>query len=136
MTDILELGVDINNDWSFKDGDLEIVEYNDNIIQSIMKRLNTLYASRDLFYTEYGSYLLKYVGWRRNDDTLRFMEMEIINTLGQDSRLQNTSVTLSYGPKGTINGKIIITIDDDTDLSLSMVLSNTGVTITEDTEEE
>ena len=135
MADILEMGVDINNTWNFSDGDLQLVKYNDNIIQSIQKRLNTLYGGLELFYTGYGSYLMKYVGWRRNDDTLGFMELEILTALSADPRLQNVIVSLSYGGKGEIIGELLITIDDDTDLSVSMVLSNNGVELTENTEE-
>ena len=132
MTDILELGVDINNDWSFKDGDIQLVSYKENIIQAIHNRLNTEYDSYNLFYNEYGSFLHKFHGWKRLDENLRFMEKEIQNTLHQDPRLQNISVRLEYVGDGKIVGRLDIVFDEDTDLSLSMVLNNGIVDISDE----
>ena len=129
VDEILEIGTDINSSWEFEDGDLKIVKQNENICQTIKNRLNTSYGTYDLYYGEYGSFLMKFLGWKRNEETLKFIEMEIINTLKQDVRLQNINVTLSYGDEGVINGNINIHFDEDTDLSLSLVLTNLGIEV-------
>lgn len=132
MTDeILEIGTDIKSGWNFKDGDLCLVKQNDNIYQSIQNRLNTNYDSLSLYYGEYGSFVSKFRGWKTLDTTLNFMKTEIINTLNQDPRLQNIDVELEYVGDGEIKGKIHVLFDDDTDLSMSLVLNNLGVAIEE-----
>lgn len=130
--EILEIGTDINSDWEFIDGDLKLVKQNENICQSIKNRLNANYDSFELFYNEYGSFLMKFLGWKRNEETLKFMEMEIINTLNQDIRLQDVDVDLSYGDDGVVNGNLSIKYDDDIDLNLSLVLTNMGIDVGDD----
>lgn len=132
VDEILEIGTDINSDWNFVDGDLKIVKQNENICQTIMNRLNTNYGEFDLFYNEYGSFLMKFLGWKRNEETLKYMEMEILNTLKQDVRLENINVELSYGDNGIVNGTLTVNFDEDTDLTLSLVLSNMGVEVGEE----
>lgn len=132
MDEILEIGTDINSEWEFKNGDLTLAKTEENIAQSIKNRLNTRYGEFDLFYDEYGSFLTKFLGWRRNKETLKFMEMEITNTLTQDVRFQDIDVNLEYGEKGVINGYITLIYDDETDLSLSFVLNNMGIEINGD----
>lgn len=133
VDNILELGTDIDNNYMFVDGDLKLVEYNDNLVQSIINRLNSPYGSYDLFYEGYGSFLLKFLGWKRNSKNLGFMEMEIMNTLLQDPRVQDLTVELSYGGKGTVNGELTVYFDEDTDLTMSFVVTGNGV---EDTTNE
>ena len=50
-----DYGVDINSHFNFKDGDIQLAEYDNNIAQAIMNRLNTFQDSLDLFYYDYGS---------------------------------------------------------------------------------
>ena len=57
MSEVVELGTDLNSNWQFKDGDLQLVENNNNLVQSILNRLNCDYDSLDLFYYDYGSVL-------------------------------------------------------------------------------
>ena len=132
MEEILEIGTDISSQWDFVDGDLKLVKQNENICQTIQNRLNTIYDSLSLYYGEYGSFLMKFLGWKKDDETLKFMEMEILNTLSQDPRLQNIDVDLYYGKDGIVNGKIFISFDEETDLSLSLVLNNLGVEVSDD----
>ena len=132
MDEILEIGTDISAKWEFKDGDLVLATHEDNILQSIRNRLNNHYGSLGLYYNEYGSFLQLFLGWRKTPDTLKFLKKEIINTLQQDPRLQNLTVDLAYADKGTVNGNIQIKFDDETDLSLSMILSNFGIELEEE----
>ena len=81
MEEIIELGADLNRNWEFKDGDLLLVENKDNLVQSILNRLNSDYDSLDLFYYDYGSVLSNFLGWKHNDETLEFIRLEIEDTL-------------------------------------------------------
>lgn len=133
--EILEIGSDVNKKWQFVNGDLVLVKQKENLIQSIYNRLNTNYNSLDIYYDDYGSFLNYFLGWRRNKETLHFMELEIANTLLQDPRLQNVEVELSYGENGLINGYVYLKITEETDLKLSLVLSNTNIEVEEEEEE-
>ena len=126
MEEIIELGTDLNTNWEFKDGDLILVENKENLIQSILNRLNSEYDSLDLFYYDYGSVLSNFLGWKRNDETLEFVRLEIEDTLEQEPRLSDFSVEALFNEVGGILIKLFIVFDDDTDFSLSLVLEKDG----------
>jgi len=126
MEEIIELGTDLNTNWEFKDGDLILVENKDNLIQSILNRLNSEYDSLDLFYYDYGSVLSNFLGWKRNDETLEFVRLEIEDTLEQEPRLSDFSVEALFNEVGGILIKLFIVFDDETDFSLSLVLEKDG----------
>ena len=126
MEEIVELGTDLNSNWEFKDGDLQLVENKVNLVQSILNRLNSEYDCLDLFYYNYGSVLSNFLGWKHNDETLEFIRLEIEDTLEQDPRLSDFSVDLSYNQVGEILIDLYIVFNDDTDLSLSLVLEKDG----------
>lgn len=125
MFEVNDLGCDFSSSWTFTDGDLNIVNGKDNLIQSIVNRLNTKLDSLDLFYQEYGSKIYGFLGWKHGDDTLSFIELEINDTLQQDPRCQNYSVTVSYY-QGKIIAEVTISFDEDTDLSFNLVLNEYG----------
>ena len=126
MEEIIELGADLNKNWEFKDGDLLLVENKDNLVQSILNRLNSEYDSLDLFYYDYGSVLSNFLGWKHNDETLEFIRLEIEDTLEQEPRLNDFSVGVSYNEIGKILIELYIVFNDETDLSLSLVLEKDG----------
>ena len=135
MFGITEFGTDFNSNYNFIDGDLEIVSDKENIKQAILNRLNTHEGLYDLFYNNYGGYLHNFHGWKRLDSTLTFMEIEITNILNQDPRISNLDVNLEYNKKGDIDLFIDLFYDDDTDLSLSFVISDSIIIDNEDDEE-
>ena len=122
-----ELGIDLNSNLSFSNGDLNLIQYEDNLIQGVMNRLNTELDELDLFYVGYGSILTRFLGWKANDETLSFIEAEIENTLENEPRLTSSDATCNYNGNGqvlidlklySIYGEVIDT---------NMVLTNTGV---------
>lgn len=126
MEDIVELGVDLSSNWKFKDGDLVLVENKENLIQSILNRLNCDYDCLDLFYYEYGSVLSSFLGWKKTDETLEFIRLEVESTLEQEPRLTDFSVDVYYNKVGKIVIDLFIGFDDESDFSLSLVLENGG----------
>ncbi len=126
MEEIVELGADLNSNWEFKDGDLVIVENKDNLIQSILNRLNCDYDSLDLFYYEYGSVVSSFLGWKKTDKTLEFIRLEIESTLQQEPRLTDYLVNVSYGNDGNLLIDLYIVFDEDSDFNLSLVLEKGG----------
>lgn len=129
MEEIIELGTDLKSSWQFKDGDLQLVENKDNLIQSILNRLNCEYDGLDLFYSEYGSVLSNFLGWKHDDETLEFIRLEIEDTLDQEPRLSDFSVEVSYNGFGKVLIELYIVFDDETDFTLSLVLEKGGEVI-------
>ena len=124
-----EYGVDLNSNFDFKDGDLTLSEYDDNLIQSIKNRLNTDYDCLDIFYEDYGSVLSQFLGWRRNDETLSFIRLELEDCLGKDPRITDYELELDYNDNGNV--VIQFTITGETDLSFNLVLGIDGVELEE-----
>ena len=126
MESIVELGTDINSSWSFKDGDLNLISGKQNLIQATRNRLNNALNSLDNFYLEYGSILWRFMGWRSEPITLKFMEIEIRNCLNQDPRLTEYTIDLSYTDKDTVLINIFVTYDDETEFNMNYILSTDG----------
>ena len=129
MVVISDLGTDINSSWSFKDGDLNLVSDKENLIQATRNRLNNVLDSLDDFYMEYGSILWRFIGWKSEEITLKFMDIEIKNCLNQDPRLVDYTLELSYGDTDTDTVYIDITVyfDDETEFDMNYILSTDGV---------
>ena len=127
MVVISELGTDINSSWSFKDGDLQLISNNENLVQATRNRLNTVLDTLDDFYLEYGSILWRFMGWKSNDITLKFMEIEIRNCLNQDPRLTDYILNLSYIDADTVKINILVYYDDETEFDMNYILSTEGV---------
>lgn len=132
MGNIIELGTDFKSEWAFKDGDLVLVENKDNLIQSILNRLNCDYDSLDLFYYDYGSVLSKFLGWKKSDETLEFIRLEVESVLEQEPRLSDFNVNVSYNKVGKVLIDVYILFDEDSDFSLSLVLEKGGEIVASD----
>lgn len=127
MVIVSELGTDIDSSWSFNNGDVSIVTGENNLVQATKNRLNTTLGSLNDFYVNYGSILYRFLGWKANDITLKFMQIELEDTLKQDPRYENFEVTLAYGKSNEVNIKIIVYFDDDSELNMNYVLSTEGI---------
>ena len=129
---LTQLGVDINNDCIFHNGDLLLVDNKENLVQAVVNRLNTIKDSMDDYYYDYGSALSRFFGWRKGEITLKFIRLEIENSLKQDPRLQNFDLDLFYGEKGVVI-HLSTVISEDEVFEMNMVLSDDGsVTIVEE----
>ena len=140
MAEIIEgIGTDFNRNYQFVDGDLKLITDKENLTQSILNRLACPLDSLNLFYADYGSVLSKYFGWKKNETTLKFMEIDLKSCLDQDPRINDYEVQLSYIEKGI---KIDLNLDlSDENFELSLILSkDSDLTVTtydnEEIEEE
>lgn len=136
MVTVGEFGADFQADYNFVDGDLQLIEDKENIVQSIQNRLNCMTDFYSLFYAEYGGYLHNFHGWKRTQETLNFMKVEITKTLQQDPRFTDIQVDLEFGDEGVINMQVLLHYDDDSDLSMSFVISDAGVVSDDEDEDE
>ena len=126
--DYLNIGADIASSWTFDEtGDLKIVDTEENIAQAIGNRLQTNLNSLDLFYADYGSVLQGFLGWKRDQRTLDFMRIEIVNRLSQDLRLSQFDVNVSYTEDGNVQVDIQVYLSEDDTFATSIVLNNEGV---------
>ena len=126
---VYNYGVDLDSSFTFKDGDLRLAEYENNISQAISNRLNTVTGALDLFYRNYGSLFLLFLGWRRTDETLSLMKVELDNTLRQDPRIGSFSTSLEYVPEGV---SVQVLLNDFADTELNFILNGNGVEIIEE----
>ena len=127
---LYDYGVDLDSSLSFKDGDLRLAEFEDNIVQAVANRLNTIQDSLDLFYEDYGSLFISFLGWKRNDETLRFMKIELDKTLQDDPRITSFTSELSFTDTGAV--KIDIVLEDFENTELNLILGDSGVIVVEE----
>lgn len=128
MTEVIhEYGVDINSKWSFKNGDVELIRYDDNLIQSIVNRLNCLIGSLDIFYEYYGSNIYEYLGWIRDTTTLEYIKIEIEDALKQDPRLVDFNVSvLSSSTRNLCDVDLEIKYSNTQSFSMNLVIKGDG----------
>ena len=127
-TEVLyELGVDLNSTLDFTNGDLTLATYDNNLVQAIVNRLNTPVDELDDFYEDYGSILTSFLGWKATDETLSFIEAEVENVLDNEERLVNSNCSASYLGDGLVRLELTLNPNETTDLTVNLVLTNTGV---------
>lgn len=116
-------GVDIDSSFTFKDGDLVLSEYEDNLVQAIANRLNTHLDELNYFYINYGSLILDYLGWRKTEDTLKIIELELEECLKNEPRIGDYNIELEFMENGLLN--IYVRLDNGEVLNFNV--NNDGV---------
>ena len=121
------IGVDIKSSWDFNDqGDLLLVRDEENMVQAVTNRLTCWLSGLDLYYLEYGSVLTSFLGWKREDETLKFMRIELYNTLKQDPRMPDYDLDLEFNDNGWINMHLALHFNDMSDVEMSLVITEDG----------
>ena len=127
---MVDIGTDIKSDWTFTDGDLNIISDEENLKQSILNRFSVYDGTFKFFYAEYGSVLCNYFGFRKDETTLEFMKIELERVLLQDPRIQGFDLDLSYVEDGV---RVELTVNlSDADVELNFVTDGVTYTIEED----
>ena len=132
---LYECGVDIDSSFTFKDGDLVLAEYGDNLVQAIANRLNTDLDELELFYEEYGSILPTFLGWKATDKTIHYMQTEIATVLSKESRLSSFKVDVQYEGEGLIKINLVLYTTSSEIIESNLVLGADGI-IEVETDEE
>ena len=134
---MIDYGTDIHNTWTFKDGDLQLTQRNeDNIIQALQNRLMTPYGHFYWCYGEqYGSDLLEILGEYNTTRIAEYVMISIQYTVLQDPRVQEvTDITYTTEDSNLIVNVTVQLIGDSEDIGLQLVITdNHTVTITGDT---
>ena len=87
MKNIYELGVDINSNWEFHDGDLKLISYEQNMGQAVINRLKCYLGAMNIFYNNYGSQITHYLGEINNKRTWEYIRIEIETSVLNDPAL-------------------------------------------------
>lgn len=133
---LYELGTDFDSGFKFNDGDLQIISYDENLVQSLVNRFNTQLNELDLFYNEYGSVLLDFLGWKANEDTLQFIQSEIETVLNSEERILSYEIEVKYEGNGKIKIDLTLYPTPDYSIDTTLIVDNEGVTEEEGEEEE
>lgn len=130
----MDFGKDINSSWTLNEnGDLNIAKDNENLAQSIVNRLNCYKPNLSVYYDDgYGGFLHSYLGRRRTQETLDFMKIEVDTILSQDTRLTSFSSSLSYDPDGIVCIDLVVSVSDDEDVELNLVLNGSDGVVMSD----
>ena len=124
----MDYGRDFSSIWEFdEDGDLQTVSNVGNIEQALVNRLTCDLNSLDLFYKDYGSLLLQFLGWKRNETTLNFIKLELNNRLKNELRLENFNLTVEYGNTGSVLIKIDLNPSSSYSHTVELELTENGV---------
>jgi len=93
------MGVDVNRSWDFKNGDVTLVNKDNNIRQSIFNRISCKLGSLSWFYTKYGSNIDEYLGELNNNNIHEYIRLELLETLKQDPRFRNIYLNVKKDEK-------------------------------------
>ena len=123
MTDY---GTDINGEWDLTDdGDIQIISNTGNLDQAITNRLTCGLDSLDLFYQDYGCNLSQFLGWRKTEQTLSFIKLELQNRLNNEPRILGYSLNVEYTETG-VRVDMELTLNDDYTHNIQLEFNNEG----------
>ena len=132
---LYELGVDFDSTLNFHDGDIILSKYDDNLVQAIVNRLNIGLDELDLFYLNYGSIMLNFLGWKATDETISFIKSELESVLKSEGRLDSWEYDVKYLQNGKINIELTLYPNPNYSINANFTVNEDGVTITEEEEE-
>ena len=123
MNDIY--GTDINSDFSFTDGDINLATGTDNLAQSACNRLNSTLETYEIFYSHYGGDLLKWLGESNNSNILEYIRIEIESILSQDPKIQSVEANVTKESHDTILMDLkVVTIASDEIVTLNLIVQD------------
>lgn len=117
----MDFGTDIDGGWNFVNGDLQLINGEDNLKQALINRLTCDLGSL-IYYENYGGLLFMFLGWKSKQSNLDFIRLDIENILAQEDRVSSMDVNVDYVEHGV---KIDLTINGVEDINLT--LNNNGV---------
>lgn len=109
---LYQMGKDVNRNWSFKNGDVELCNYENNIHQAIQNRLSCPLGALQLFYTDYGSTVEEYLGEPNNETIREYIRLEVEKRLKYDPRFQNIECVVEYVNSSEVGCRIKVTFAD------------------------
>ena len=102
-----EFGTDIC--WTASNDSLGTVSAKDNLIQSIINRIQTNYSELNWVYENYGCNYRDYLGLPANDTSLEFIKNSLKQSIEEEPRINEYEITVAYAGDGTVN--VVLNID-------------------------
>ena len=130
---VINLGTDISNDWSFSNGDLNLISDYGNIQQAIVNRLNSDADFYNIFYVKYGGNLFEQMGELNHHTIHEYIRIEVESIVEQDPRVSNVNATITKLNSSSVNCELnVVFYDNISSDKLNLVIdANTGVSINE-----
>lgn len=126
---MINLGTDIVSDWSFTDGDLNIVSGTGNLAQAIQNRLNTYLDDLNMFYSNYGSTLFDLLGDLNHETIHEYIKIEIEHEIIKDNRIRNVNCTVTKIGNGKVECNLNLILVDRTDIDLNLIITADNIAI-------
>ena len=120
---MINLGTDVMSDWSFSNGDVNIVAGTGNLAQAISNRLNTYLDDLSAFYAGYGSTVFDYLGEFNHSTIHEYIKIEVETAVIKDNRVNSVECTVNKISSGQVEGKLNLTLVDGTDVDLNMIIT-------------
>lgn len=133
----IDLGTDISSDWSFSNGDINLIRDYGNLSQAIMNRLNTDLDFYQIFYARYGGNLWEHMGDLNHPTIHEYIRIEVEDIILQDPRIAEVECSVTKISRKQVGCTVTVTLyDNTTTTTLNYVINaNTGVSITNNTNE-
>lgn len=126
MVDVF--GTDINRDWIFTDGDLELVSGVSNIGQAIYNRLSTDDDWYTQFYAHYGGRLYEHFGDLNHPTIHEYIRIDVEDIVGQDPRVREVECTVNKISSKEVECNLkILPVGSDELVELNLVLGENSV---------
>ena len=96
-----QLGTDVRSDWSFTDGDINLVSGKANLGQAIVNRLKSDLTTFT-FYNRYGGNLFEHMGDLNHPTIHEYIKIEVETICRQDPRIKQIDCTVTKTDSETI----------------------------------
>lgn len=126
---MINLGVDVQSDWSFSDGDLNIVTGTANLAQAIQHRLNTYFDDLNSFYANYGSTLLDLLGDLNHETIHEYIKIEVEDCVVKDNRIRSVDCTVNKIGVGQVECSLYLVLVDGSDADLGLIITADNITV-------
>lgn len=126
---MINLGTDVVSNWSFTDGDLNIVAGTGNLAQAIQNRLNTYLDDLNIFYSSYGSTLFDELGEINHPTIHEYIKIEIEYRLIRDNRIKDVVCTVEKISSDCVECSLDLTLVDETDVSLGLIINADNIVV-------
>ena len=129
-------GTDINSNWSFSDGDINLVTDKANLGQAIVNRLKADLTTF-IFYNRYGGNLFEHFGDKNNPNIHEYIKIELESICKQDPRIKQVESTVTKTDSETITLDLkLLTISSDEIIRYNLILnSDNSIFINENSSE-
>ena len=136
MVNYEHLGTDVQSDWSFTDGDINLISEKSNLGQAIVNRLQADLTTF-IFYNRYGGNLFEHFGDKNNPNIPEYIKIEVEDICRQDPRIKQVETTVNKTDSETITLDLnLLTISSDEIIRYNLILtSDNSILINENSSE-